>query len=61
MSAAIPWDRLEKQYSSMNAYRDELVQMIKTDNNAFRAGNVLSLQFGHYLLTNQELLNWITM
>ena len=47
MSAAIPWDRLEKQYSSMNAYRDELVQMIKTENNAFRAGNVLSLQFGH--------------
>ncbi len=39
MSAAIPWDRLEKQYSSMNAYREELMQMIRTETNAFRAGN----------------------
>jgi hypothetical protein len=39
MAASIPWERLEHQYSSMNAYRDELRQMVHSEANAFRAGD----------------------
>ncbi len=43
MSGSIPWDELEKQYSSTEGYREELKQMVHSEANAFRAGQYLMI------------------
>ena len=38
LTGAIPWDLLEKQYASRNAYKDEVVRLIEFEESAHRAG-----------------------
>ena len=38
LTGAIPWDLLEKQYASKNAYKDEVVRLIEFEESAHRAG-----------------------
>lgn len=45
LTGAIPWDLLEKQYASYNAYRDEVVSLIENEKSAHRAG----VDFAHQM------------
>ncbi len=38
LTGAIPWDVLEKQYIDLDAYRDEIAAIVKSEANAFQAG-----------------------
>ena len=38
LSGAIPWDLLETQYASKNAYKEEVVRLIEFEESAHRAG-----------------------
>lgn len=38
MTGAIPWHFLEKQYSTLSGYREEIIKMVQSEENAFKAG-----------------------
>ena len=38
LTGAIPWDLLEQQYASRNAYKEEVVRLIEFEENAHKAG-----------------------
>lgn len=38
LTGAIPWDLLEKQYASRNAYKEEVVRLIEFEESAHKAG-----------------------
>ena len=63
LTGAIPWHLLEKQYFQANAYRDEVLRLIDSEDSAFRAG----MDFAHQMdrvaeideLKAKEFLNTI--
>lgn len=57
MTGSIPWDILEKQYSSLNAYKDEVIHMIESEENAFRAGVEFAQQLDKTALEDEKKFN----
>ena len=51
LTGAIPWHLLEKQYFQANAYRDEVLRLIDSEDSAFRAG----VDFAHQMDRVAEL------
>ena len=54
MTGAIPWDLLCKQYQETNAYKDEILHMVKCEENAFRAGKEFAQSLDTIAAINAE-------
>jgi len=54
MTGAIPWDVLCKQYQEINAYKDEILHMVKCEENAFRAGREFAQSLDNIAAINSD-------
>ena len=54
MTGAIPWDLLCKQYQEINAYKDDILHMVKCEENAFRAGQEFAQSLDTIAAINEE-------
>ena len=60
MTGAIPWDVLCKQYQQNNAYKDEILHMVKCEENAFQAGKEFAQSLDNIAAINAEKENHTT-